>query len=130
MTKLYLLDTDVLIDHLRGQEKARKLLQGMKQEGASLFYSVISKAEIYAGVLPEEEAAVALLFRSMIEISVDGRIAEDAGKYKKEFHQSHGLLLPDALLAASARTVGACLVTLNKRHYPMKDIAIQTPYGK
>jgi len=65
----------------------------------------------------------------MEEVPIDGRAAEDAGRYRKAFRASHKLLLPDALIAASAKNVGAILVTLNRKHYPMTDIEIQIPYN-
>lgn len=77
-----------------------------------------------------EEEDVAILFRSMSEVPIDGRVAEDAGRYRKIFYSSHGLFLPDALIAASAKRAEATLITLNKKHYPMKDIEIQIPYTK
>ncbi len=125
-----LIDTDILIDHLRGEEKARDFLRQSKSEKSDIFYSVITKAELYSGVRPKEEQKVARLLNSMEEVRIDGEIAVDAGRYRKKFYASHGLLLPDALIAASAKKVGAILVTLNKKHYPMKDIKIQVPYGK
>ncbi|MBM4329691.1 MAG: type II toxin-antitoxin system VapC family toxin [Deltaproteobacteria bacterium] len=125
-----LIDTDVLVDHLRGEEKAYKFLEHMNAREATVFYSVISKAEIYSGIMPEEEESVASLFEGMEEVPVDGRVAEDAGRYRKAFLASHRLLLPDALIAASAKRAGAVLVTLNKRHYPMTDVEIQIPYKK
>ncbi len=73
---------------------------------------------------------VARLLSSMEEVRIDGEIAVDAGRYRNKFYSSHGLLLPDALIAASAKKAGAVLITLNKRHYPMKDIKIQVPYRK
>ena len=73
---------------------------------------------------------VARLPSSMEEVRIDGEIAVDAGRYRNKFYSSHGLLLPDALIAASAKKVGAVLITLNKRHYPMKDIKIRIPYRK
>ncbi len=126
----YLIDTDVLIDHLRGEEKALHFLKQLNLQKSQIFYSVISKAEIYSGIMPDEEEDVALLFKSMNEVPIDREIAEISGRYKKMFFASHGLLLPDALVAASAKRVGATLITLNKRHYPMRDIEIQIPYGK
>jgi hypothetical protein len=126
----YLIDTDVLIDHLRGEEDAWNFLKESGQKEGALFYSVISKAEVYAGIRPDEEEQVALLFQSMNEVPVDGKIAEDAGRYSKKFSSSHGLLLPDALVAASAKGIGAVLVSLNKKHYPMKDVEVQVPYTK
>ena len=66
----------------------------------------------------------------MEEVNIDGEIAVSAGKYRKKYHASNGLLLPDALIAASAKITDAVLVTLNKKHYPMKDVQIQIPYEK
>jgi predicted nucleic acid-binding protein len=126
----YLIDTDVLIDHLRGVEKAYRFMQEIEPRQSTVFYSVISKAEIYSGIMPEEEESVASLFEAMEEVPIDGRVAEDAGRYRKAFLASHELLLPDALIAASTKRVGAILVTLNKKHYPMEDIEIQIPYKK
>ena len=125
-----LIDTDVIIDHLRGEEKARDFLKQLKAEEADILYSVITKAELYSGVRPKEEEKVASLLNSMEEVRIDGEIAVAAGRYRNKLYASHGLLLPDALIAASAKQVGAVLVTLNKKHYPMKDIKIQAPYVK
>jgi predicted nucleic acid-binding protein len=38
--------------------------------------------------------------------------------------------LPDALIAASAKRIGARLISLNKKGYPMKDVEVQVPYTK
>ncbi|MEA3359946.1 MAG: type II toxin-antitoxin system VapC family toxin [Thermodesulfobacteriota bacterium] len=125
-----LIDTDIIIDHLRGEEKARDFLRQTKSEETDILYSVITKAELYSGVRQKEEEKVSYLLRSMEEVRIDGEIAIHAGRYRNKFYASHGLLLPDALIAASAKKVGATLVTLNKKHYPMQDIKIQVPYHK
>ena len=125
-----LIDTNVIIDHLRGEERARDFLKQLKAEEADILYSVITKAELYSGVRPKEEEKVASLLNSMEEVQIDGEIAVAAGRYRNKSYASHGLLLPDALIAASAKQAGAVLVTLNKKHYPMKDIKIQVPYVK
>jgi len=130
MMERYLIDTDVIIDHLRGIEKARDFLRGVKSEGGEIVYSVITKAEVYAGVRPGEEKRVKFLMGSMVEVPITGEIAEAAGRYKCKFFASHGLLLPDALIAASAKKADATLITLNKKHYPMRDIKTKVPYRK
>jgi len=45
--KRFLIDTDVIIDHLRGEEKARSYLRQIKSEHSDVLYSVITKAELY-----------------------------------------------------------------------------------
>jgi predicted nucleic acid-binding protein len=50
--KPYCIDSDVLIDHLRGVEEARTfLLEASKQ--TTLYISVVSMVELYAGLETE-----------------------------------------------------------------------------
>ena len=100
-----LVDTDVLIDHLRG----RKRLEAVAGE---LAYSVITRAELFAG-RGVEEVTVRRLLAPMREIAVDRRIAERAGILR----QSVSILLPDALIAATALELGVSLLTRNRRDY-------------
>ena len=127
MDKL-LIDTDVLIDHLRGHAKAREYLRKHWAVGDSLHCSVISRAELFAGMRPEEAASIRIFLAGLHEIPIESGTAEEAGIYRGRFGRSHGLLLPDALIAASAKSIGARLVTLNAKHFPMKDVTIVTPY--
>jgi len=96
-----LLDTDVLIDHLRG---ARRLTTAKDLPS----YSVITRTELFAGRASEEKAVTVLLapFR---ELPVDRTVAERAGRLKRE----HGVRIADALIAATALIHGCVLVTRN-----------------
>ena len=49
--------------------------------------------------------------------------------HRREYGKSHGVGLADALIAATAEVVGAQLVTLNKKHFPMLD-DVYVPYTK
>jgi len=126
----YLIDTDVLIDHLRGYPQARAYLEERHKEGDLLDCSVITRAELFSGLRPGEEGQVRALLDSLQEVPVDRAIAEEAGAYRRRFGKGHELLLPDALVAASAKERGATLVTLNVKHFPMEDIPILSPYHK
>jgi predicted nucleic acid-binding protein len=95
-----LVDTDVFIDHLRG---ARELVA----RGNRLHYSVITRAELFAGNTASELTATLLApFR---EIPVDRAIAERAGRIRREA----GIRLPDALIAATALEGRLALATRN-----------------
>jgi predicted nucleic acid-binding protein len=89
---------------------------------------VISEAEIYANVRPGEESAVQAFFHSLTRLDVDGKIARKAGKYRARYLRSHGLALPDALIAATAFVAGTDLIARNARHYPMTDVKVVEPY--
>ncbi|MDP9386413.1 MAG: type II toxin-antitoxin system VapC family toxin [Actinomycetota bacterium] len=99
-----LVDTDVFIDHLRG---AAELKPGRHR----LHYSVITRAELFAGSTGTDLAARVLApFR---EIPVDRAIAERAGRIRREA----GLRMPDALIAATAVERNLGLVTRNTKHF-------------
>jgi hypothetical protein len=99
-----LVDTDVFIDHLRG---AAELKAGQHR----LHYSVITRAELFAGSTATN--AVATLLGPLREVSVDRAVAERAGRIRWET----GVLLPDALIAATALEHGLQLMTRNRRDF-------------
>lgn len=122
-----LIDTDVLIDHLRGKQEARDFLNNSLAEEVNIC-SVITQAELLAGMRPgEEEALRALLSLFRIQ-PVSEAVAEQAGRYRRTFGKSHGVELPDALIAGTALLQKATLYTTNVKHYPMPDIEVARPY--
>jgi len=115
----YLIDTDVLIEYLRGSEPAARFLEGLE---ADLLISAISVAELFSGAKGSEELTALDQFMLAFEvIPVDERLARHGGTLRQEYHPSHGVGLADALIAASAMASGAELLTFNKRHYPMLE---------
>ena len=121
-------DSDILIDHLRGYHAAREFIDALTAAESQVCFSVISEAEIYANVRPGEERAIEALFDSLNRVTVSGEIARKAGEYRAQYGRSHGLTLPDALIAATAFVITADLFTRNARHYPMTDVKIIVPY--
>lgn len=103
MTDL-LVDTDVLVDHLRGR---RELHVGTDR----VYHCVLTRAELFAG-RPEEEDVHDLLAGS-IEVGVEPQIAEDAGRIRRE----SGLGLADAVVAATALHLGVPVLTHNRRDF-------------
>ena len=117
MTSDILVDTDVMVDYLRGHDKA--VLFVKKQAGRIILSSIVI-AELYAGVKDGPEQAtlddVVSLFR-VVPVTAD--IAKAGGLLKRDFGRSHGLSLADAIMAATAQVENAQLSTLNVKHYPM-----------
>lgn len=99
-----LVDTDVLIDHLRGERR-------LSAEGRMLGVSVISRCELFAGRDAPEQ--LRRLLGAMIELPVDAGIAELAGMTRRD----SGIPTPDALIAATALTHGIPVMTRNRRHF-------------
>ena len=120
MSQSLLLDTDALIDFLRGRDEAISFVSARSER---IVMSSVSVAELYAGVRGGKEGTeqVALddllgLFR-VVPVTVDiGRLGR---LYKRDYGASHGVGLADAIIAATATLEDAALETLNVKHYPM-----------
>jgi predicted nucleic acid-binding protein len=127
MSERLLIDTDVLVDYLRGQPKAVEYLEGREE---AMVVSSITVAELFAGVREGRERTALSTFLSAFEtIPVDTGIAERGGLYRRDYGRSHNTGLADALIAATAEQVRAPLVTLNRKHFPMLS-NVQVPYTK
>lgn len=100
-----LIDTDVFVDHLRG---ARRLVPGTDR----VSYSVITRAELFAG-RGTEETRVTRLLAPFREVAVDRAIAERAGRIRRQT----GTSMADALIAATAIEHGLTLTTRNTADY-------------
>ena len=112
-----LLDTDILVDFLRGHSKATAFVNA---SSARIILSTIVVAELYAGVKGDAEQAVLENFVALFRIvPVNVNIAKAGGLYKRDYGKSHGVGLADAILAATAEAEKAELKTLNIKHYPM-----------
>jgi len=117
-----LLDSDVIIEILRGRAGALQAAIALEESGVPTFCTAISWAEVYAGVRPGEEAPTGAFFEARGEVVLDGPIGRRAGGYLARYAKSHGVELADALVAAAAATAGLRLWTLNRKHYPMDDL--------
>ncbi len=115
MTPELLVDTDVLIDHLRGTRR-------LSGDGRRVAISVVSRCELFAG--RDEPELLRRFLSTMAELPVDGVIAELAGTTRRE----SGIATPDALIAATALVHAIPLMTRNRRHFDrVADLRIVAP---
>ncbi|MFL6210898.1 MAG: type II toxin-antitoxin system VapC family toxin [Pyrinomonadaceae bacterium] len=127
MADRLLIDTDVLVDYLRGRAEAIAYLESLN---APLLISAVTVAELYAGVREGAERIALAEFTQAFEIVViDQEIGIKGGLYRRDYSKSHNTGLADALIAATAETQQATLVTCNKKHFPMLANVI-VPYQK
>jgi predicted nucleic acid-binding protein len=125
-----LIDTDVLIDHFHGHHAALNYLTQQVAQGETLAISVVTIAEFSGGMRSGEEAQTEGLLALFTVLDADEATARQAGHYLRQFRQSNGIELGDALIAASAKLAGAEVITRNRKHYPMSDISIVAPYER
>ena len=124
MTRV-LVDTDIAVDYLRGEQAAVAFVQKHETE---ISLSAVTVAKLFSGVRQGDETLKLEQFiRLFPVIPVDLEIAKTAGLHRRDFGPSHGTGLADGMIAATADLHALGLRTLNTRHYPMFR-SLRPPY--
>ena len=119
-------DSDVLIWHLRGERKALRFLQRLRDsEENELWTGVMQRAEIVFFMKPEEETRTLLFLSQFKTASIDQRIVDVAAMLYRRWQPSHGLDINDAILAATIMQTGGQIFCLNTKHYPMPGLLVK-----
>ncbi len=111
-----LVDTDVLIWHLRGYPQATQRLDRLP----NLTISAITWLELLQGMRSRDEMlAVQKSFaqRNTARLPLTPAITERAVTLMEDLTLSHGLQLGDALIAATALEHGLSVMTANAKHF-------------
>lgn len=111
-----IIDTDVLIWELRGNEKAQKTIHS----SIPFNISVVTYIELVQGMKNKEELRkflkqLAKWNTKIVQISND--ISTRAMIYVEEYYLSHAMQLADALIAATCINDSEFLLTANDKHY-------------
>ena len=120
-----LVDTDILVDASRKDAKALAFLDSVTRHGG-VAISVVSQMELMVGCRNRKEQAIVDGFLQRFEMVylTDG-ISRRAVELLREYRLSHGLLIPDALIAATAIVLRVPLATKNTRHFGfMEDLEL------
>lgn len=125
----YLIDSDILIDHMRRPDLAADFLRSAFEKRRRVSISVATLVELYSAksVLRLDGRLVVDNFVAIFRIvPLDSQIAKAAGFLSARY----GLGFADAIIAASADMEGATLVTRNVRHFSKVGhiINIEKPY--
>jgi len=122
-----LLDSDIVIEILRGRASIAEGLAATEIQGIPTYCCAITWAEVGASLRPGEEAATEDFFQARGEVVIDAAAGRRAGAYLSRYARSHKVEIADALIAAAASTAGLSLWTLNRKHYPMEDLRLYNP---
>ena len=123
-----LVDTSVLIDHLRGRSEASGVLRTAREHGRRVCGSVVTRTEILGGMRSDERSRTYALLDVIEWIPIDIDISDRAGELARTFHRAFpGVDVADFLIAATAELLGAELVTRNVKHFPMVG-GLASPY--
>jgi len=113
-------DSSVLIDHLRGLPDAVQRLQAAVETGDELWSVSVVRTEVLAGARPAEVEPIQRLFDQLRWLDVTPELADSAGGLASRFLRSHpGIDTADFLVAAGTEQLAARLLTQNVRHFPM-----------
>jgi hypothetical protein len=125
-----LLDTTVLIDLSRGVGQAADFVDAALASGTSLFVSVISAMELIAGCRNREEVEKARkLVADFTLLHISALESAKAYELILAYSRSHGLAIPDALIAATGAAHGLGLASDNERHFAMiPELVVRRPY--
>jgi predicted nucleic acid-binding protein len=113
-------DTDVLIEHIRGRSAAREWLGNAADRTGRPRISVLTAVEILKGMRSAERSETYRLLGACHALPVTDAIARRAGELGRSYRASHGnISLSDYVIAATAELHGLDLATLDVKHFPM-----------
>lgn len=116
---MILVDSDVVIAHLRGDQRARDWLVAARRR-LPLAISTVSITEVTGGMRTNERREVWGLLSRFHTEPVTDTVSRRAGEFMRAHRRSHpGVGTVDYLIAATADVNGYELATLNVRHFPM-----------
>mgnify|MGYP001557166254 CR=1 FL=1 len=117
MKQKLLVDTDILIDVSRGITIAINRLQS-EAINSTLAISTITQMELIVGCRNNMELQnLEKFLQRYVIIKVNEFITDKAIELLKKYRLSHGLLIPDGLIAATAIVINAPLLSKNQRDY-------------
>lgn len=123
-----LFDTSILIDSLRGYERASKLIESVARREVDGVISVITEAELHAGKdcnMEKGLKAAKDLISIFDKVILDNEIAVKAGEYRRVY----GIEIPAAIIAATAFKERARIYTKNVEDFgKIERIDVEEPY--
>ncbi len=112
-----IVDTDILIDAGRGVGEAVNCLKDVERR-SSLAVSVITQMELLVGCRDKAEMRhVEGFLNNFALLKLTEAISDTAVDPLRQYRLSHGLLIADSLIAATALAYGVPFVSKNQRDY-------------
>jgi len=120
-----IVDTDVLIWYLKGNEKAYQVIENSN----NFFISVVTYIELVQGMRNKKELSnlrKALHIWNAQILYISEEISAKATFYVEQHFLSHSMQLADALIGATAIAYGTPILTGNDKHYKvLNDLKIK-----
>jgi predicted nucleic acid-binding protein len=116
MTKTveWLFDTNALVDIYRGQASIKSHFESILDGSLMPYVSVITEAELWRGLRPDEVKRHELILSQFISLPLDSDAARLAGIWMQKF-ANIGLGWMDALISATGKVADLPILTRDKR---------------
>ena len=114
----YIFDTNIIIDALRQNKKAREVFKKFDNNNDDLFISSVVGFELFYGSSSKDAVQrknIESFMKYFTEVDLTWKISKHAGEIYRD--DTKGLEVPDYIIAATAMEIGAQVVTLNKKHF-------------
>jgi len=116
---MILLDTNVLIEILKGNQTTVRKIESFEE---TIALSSISAMELFYGALDKKELKKLEQFIALFHtIHLDEEISVYALNLIKKYAKSHGLDIPDSLIASTALVQHCRLMTYNQKDFRYID---------
>ncbi len=121
MKNFILLDTDVIIDAARNESDAVNRLK-IEEQKSTLQISSITEMELIVGCANKSEVRVLFEFLSRFSVArISEKISDKAIELLTTYRLSHGLLIPDAIIAATAIILDVSFISKNQKDFKFID---------
>lgn len=115
---MILVDTSILIDYFRKQNKEKTQLFELFTQKEDLAISVITKYELMIGSNARQDLFWKDLLENLTIVALDEAIVDETILIKKELKANNNEIgLADMIIAATARFHQMPLTTLNQNHF-------------
>lgn len=123
-------DTDVLIGALRGEDRTATWLASIEPQALGI--PVLVLMEILLGARDkQEQRVVSEELARYVNLHLESGDSQNAQQWFEQFHLSHGIGIMDSLIAAVAVRVGKPLYTFNLRHFQViPGLDARVPYER
>lgn len=130
MAEVVLVDSDVLIDIGRKVEEAVACLDQIERH-SSPAVSAVTHMELIVGCRNKTELRKLDRFLGRFQaVSLTEAISDRSLQLLRRYRLSHGLLIADAVIAATALALEMPLVTKNQRDYRFIENLLLLPYPR
>lgn len=128
MDKLIIIDTDILIDVGRKVKEAVDRIDN-EEKTSALGLSIVTQMELIVGCRNKKELNALNRFLKRFKIvSLNESMANKAVELLSRYRLSHGLLIADSLIAATAMIIDVPLLSKNQKDYRFIEGLNLLPY--